>query len=352
MSRLKITVYNRHGYHMMLLLFFAITIRVVKATHSNLALIRMCHCWNAISKKVLTHEELIPLLNVIAETMFLLEMAIPHTFFHILKHYMIHLVDQIFVLGMHHIFPFELQISLFKHWVRNHSHHEGSIIEAYTTEDGLEYYNDYIKDGKQMSVPVSWCQGKLPGKGIQGMNTLNLEYSAISEAHYNILHQTEIARSYIQKHLQQLRKENKDVSEDYWIMSEHKCSFTKRLKDQNLQMGQTPEEMMMHCFPDSPLLTVKTWQVYEINMYTLYTVAKDKKSKNQKCSVTVVIKDRNGHMNINYGYIDEIWEINYSEIVQIPIFKCQRVKHPQGVAVDKIHFALVDLNILGHIDDP
>jgi hypothetical protein len=35
-----------------------------------------------------------------------------------------------------------------KGYVRNCAHPEGSMIEVYTTEEVIECYTDYIKDGK------------------------------------------------------------------------------------------------------------------------------------------------------------------------------------------------------------
>jgi hypothetical protein len=38
--------------------------------------------------------------------------------------------------------------------------------------------------------------------------------------------------------------------------------------------------------------------------------------------------------------------------LQIPIFKCQWVKHPQGVEIDDYGFTIVDLTNVGHKDEP
>jgi hypothetical protein len=37
--------------------------------------------------------------------------------------------------------------------------------------------------------------------------------------------------------------------------------------------------------------------------------------------------------------------------VQIPIFKCQWVKQPQGVEIDDYGFTLIDLRNVGHKDE-
>jgi hypothetical protein len=56
--------------------------------------------------------------------------------------------------------------------------------------------------------------------------------------------------------------------------------------------------------------------------------------------------------NAYYGYTKEIWVLNYGMSLQIHIFKCQWVKHPQGVEMDDYGFTIVDLRNVGHKDQP
>ncbi|WVZ82866.1 hypothetical protein U9M48_030076 [Paspalum notatum var. saurae] len=53
-----------------------------------------------------------------------------------------------------------------------------------------------------------------------------------------------------------------------------------------------------------------------------------------------------------FGIIDDIWELDYGLNIQIPIFKCQWVKHPQRVEVDNYGLTSVDLANVGYKDDP
>jgi hypothetical protein len=53
-----------------------------------------------------------------------------------------------------------------------------------------------------------------------------------------------------------------------------------------------------------------------------------------------------------YGYIQDIWELDYGARLQIPIFKCQWVKHLNGLSVDNYGLTLVDLKNVGHKDNP
>jgi hypothetical protein len=56
---------------------------------------------------------------------------------------------------MHYMYPYERHMVVMKGYVCNRAHYDGSVIEGYTTEEVIECYADYIKDGKSISVLVS-----------------------------------------------------------------------------------------------------------------------------------------------------------------------------------------------------
>jgi hypothetical protein len=77
-------------------------------------------------------------------------------------------------------------------------------------------------------------------------------------------------------------------------------------------------------------------------MDTLITQKKDRRSDFDSLGV----KTR------YYRYIQDIWELDYGVRLQISAFKCQWVKHLNGVSVDNYGVILVDLKNVGHKDDP
>jgi hypothetical protein len=72
----------------MLLLFLAIAIN---HPYLKMVITRICHFFNAISKKVIDVSELDELRKEIRVTMCQLEMLFPPSFFDMMEHYMIHL---------------------------------------------------------------------------------------------------------------------------------------------------------------------------------------------------------------------------------------------------------------------
>ena len=101
-----------------------------------------------------------------------------------------------------------------------------------------------------------------------------------------------------------------------------------------------------------PSSQVTSWKAYDINAYRFYTNAKDKKSVSQNNSVSIEAIDTTGQKSTYYGFIDDIWELDYGSNIIIPVFRCQCVKHPNGIEVDNFGLTRVNLSHLGHKDDP
>ena len=97
-----------------------------------------------------------------------------------------------------------------------------------------------------------------------------------------------------------------------------------------------------------------TFQGYEINGNTFYTIAQDKKSTNQNSGVRIDATNNNGQKDTYYGYIEEIWELDYGPSFKVPLFRCKWVKlDGVGVKVDQLYgMTTVDLNNLGYRDEP
>ena len=110
----------------------------------------------------------------------------------------------------------------------------------------------------------------------------------------------------------------------------------------------------MYLLARTPSSTVLTFQGYEINGNTFYTIAQDKKSTNQNSGVRFDATDDNGQKDTYYGYIEEIWELDYGPTFKVPLFRCKWVKLTGGgVHVDqKYGMTTVDLNNLAYRDEP
>jgi hypothetical protein len=72
---LSMSGYNSHDYHMMMMVFLAITIRAIKLMRIKVLITRLCYFFNTISLKVIGHKELDAIKAYMIETMCMLEMC-------------------------------------------------------------------------------------------------------------------------------------------------------------------------------------------------------------------------------------------------------------------------------------
>jgi hypothetical protein len=121
-------------------------------------------------------------------------------------------------------------------------------MEGYTTEEVVECCTDYVKDGKWIGLPIPLHKGRLRGRERMGQKTfVDRDYSLVSEAHFNVLKQLTIAMPYMDEHLSELRRDNRDHT-DSWIMKEHHCVFTTWLMEKDIHT----EDMMMKMLASRP----------------------------------------------------------------------------------------------------
>src|ERR1044071_7901161 len=328
-----------------------------KHTHENVRvpIVKLCAFLNAISQKVIDHASLERLQKDVVQCLVSFELVFPPSFFNIMTHVLVHLVDEIFILGpvfLHNMFPFERFMGVLKKYVRNRARPEGSISKGYGTEEVIEFCVDFIPDLKPIGVPESWYEGRLSGKGTLGKKAkIFQDGHSLTQAHYTVLQSSTFVQPYIEEHKNVLRSKFSG-EDDQWIQVKHMETFGTWL--QLRLMHDTTIGNQLYLLAATPSETVLTFQGYEINGNTFYTVAQDKKSTNQNSGVRFDATNEDGTKDTYYGYIDEIWELDYGPTFKVPLFRCSWVNmNGDGVKVDQLYgMTTVDLKNLGHTDDP
>jgi hypothetical protein len=191
MNDLSMYSYNLHDCHVMMMVFLAIAIWVIKSVHVKVIIIRLCYFFNTVSQKVIDRKELNDVRAYMIEIMCMFEMCFPPSFFDMQQHLMIHLVDQIHTLVslyLHSMFPYERYLVVLKSYVRNRAHPEGSIIKGYTTEEVIECCVDYIKNGKRIGLPIPLHEGRLRGRERMSQKSfIDRDYNSVSETYFSVL---------------------------------------------------------------------------------------------------------------------------------------------------------------------
>ena len=79
----------------------------------------------------------------------------------------------------------------------------------------------------------------------------------------------------------------------------------------------------MYLLVRTPSSTVLTFQGHEINENTFYTITQGEKSTNQNSGVRFDAANTNRPKDTYYGYIEEIWELDYGRGLKVPLFRCK-----------------------------
>ena len=195
-------------------------------------------------------------------------------------------------------------MGVLKKYVRNHARPEGSISKGYGTEELIEFCVDFIPDLKPISVPQSWHEGRLSGKGTLGKkSTICRDGHSFTQAHYTVLQNPILVAPYIEEHKNIVRSKNPGQS-DSFVSQLHMATFGGWLQSHLINDKDVGDQLYL--LARSPSSTILTFQRYEINENTFYTIAQDKKSTNQKSGVSIDATNNNGQKDTYYGYIEKI----------------------------------------------
>ena len=349
---LKLVGMKSHDCHVLITQILPVAIRGILPPKVRHTIQRLCAFFNAIGQKVIDPEDLDGLQTDIVNTLCHLEMFFPLSFFDIMVHLPVHLVKQTKLCGpafLREMWPFERYMGVLKSYVRNRAKPEGSIIEGYTTEEAIEFCVNYMSDADPIGVPASRHEGRLSGVGTIGRKRIRPDQASYAQAHYAVLQHMAEVGPYFEEHLAKIRDENLGRS-DAWINREHNSRFNEWFKNRVTMSTVVPNETVQ-LLGMGPSWTIDTWQGYDINGYTFYTVKQDDKSTVQNSGVRIdAFQDQVGS-NTYYGRIEEIWELNYVKF-KVPLFRCRWVNLRTGVKADKEGFTLVDLSKVGYADEP
>jgi hypothetical protein len=125
-----------------------------------------------------------------------------------MTHLMMHMVDQIQELGpvyLHQMWTYERFMSTLNRYVFNRAYPEGSMIEAYITDEVINCCTKYIRDGNAIGLPVPLHEGRTSGMGCTGRKVrTDVDDEMVQEAHHNTLNQLVFMDKYVEKHLEKI----------------------------------------------------------------------------------------------------------------------------------------------------
>jgi len=124
MKEKKFTNLKSHDCHVLMTQLLLVVLRGILPENVRLAIVKLCAFLNKISQKAIDPEKLIQLQNDVVQCLVSFEMVFPPSFFNIMTHLLVDIVNEINILGpvfLHNMFPFERYMSVLKKYVRNRS---------------------------------------------------------------------------------------------------------------------------------------------------------------------------------------------------------------------------------------
>ena len=137
-----------HDFHIFFQFLLPVCLRHLMACGPRQAIIRLSRLFTMICKKVINVAELERIQHYAAETMCLMEIWFPPSFFDIMMHLPIHLVRQVKLCGPianAWCYPVERHLNVLKKYVRNRANPEGAIANAYMYDEALGFCTEYLR---------------------------------------------------------------------------------------------------------------------------------------------------------------------------------------------------------------
>ena len=130
-----------------------------------------------------------------------------------------------------------------------------------------------------------------------------MEDDYFNKAHYTVLQNSSLVHPYIEIHKEFLRSKFLGKTEA-WIRRQHMESFRGWLRKECQDDDNIDEQLYL--LARQPSWYILTYQEYEINGNTFYTVVQDKRSTNQNSGIRIDGTDPNENIQTYYGHIEEI----------------------------------------------
>jgi hypothetical protein len=143
----KIGGLKSHDYHILLQQLLPVCLRNCANKEVMAVIVRLGRLFRRICAKVVDPATELQLLTDAAEVLTSLEKVFPPSFFDIVVHLTIHLVEELFLYGpahTHWMYPYERYFKGLKSFVRNLARLEGSMAQGYQVEEALGFLRVHV----------------------------------------------------------------------------------------------------------------------------------------------------------------------------------------------------------------
>ncbi|CAH9108107.1 unnamed protein product [Cuscuta europaea] len=371
----KISGYKTHDAHIILHYLLQVVVKKALPKQVAIPIIKLGVFFKTICSKVIRIEDLPGLQSEIVEILCQFEKIFPPSFFDVMMHLPVHLINEIRLGGPVHyrwMYWMERYLCRLKSYVRNKYHVEASIAEGYIVEECLIHCSRYMHDGVKTRLSrgqEGYSDGSsnnscnifsnhgypIGGKSKEKEKSFTLSPKTLQIAHRYALFNAnnEEVDNFIKEHQDLISRQNK---RSRWAKENdhtHGFAFWFKTKVQSKLVSD-------HIFwlANGPSSVCKRYYGYFVNGYKFSTRARDGKYKTQNSGVTVTAstpsfassKDQNPVLGdvTYYGALRDIIELSYHNQGNVVLFKCDWFEE------EKDDFGLIRVNFkkLCYVNDP
>ncbi|XP_050386122.1 uncharacterized protein LOC126802526 [Argentina anserina] len=281
-----------------------------------------------------------------------LEKIFPPSFFDIMEHLPVHLVDEALVAGavifrwMYHI---ERYLLTLKEYVRNRAYPEASIAKCYLMEECMNFCTQYLNDVEsKFNRPL---RKKDDDDDVNKGKDMVLEEITRVQAHRWILFHTEAVTPFLNEHLTAIQRDYPSADEQS-VQQVHFREFAAWFKEHVRSLQRSSSVMLSDEIVDlsnSPMPTVKRFNSYKVNGFMFRVKSLDSHRTTQNSGVSLIQDNRESLPY--YGRLTDIIKVTYSIDVKYVIFKCDWVNPRTGIKFDSFKFPLVNFKRLLYKND-
>ncbi|XP_020992340.2 uncharacterized protein LOC110278427 [Arachis duranensis] len=318
--------------------------------------------------KAINPMQLGALQNHVVQTLCQMEMIFPPSFFTVMVHLTVHLVDELKLGGpvqYRWMYPIERYLGRLKQYVRNRAQAEGSIAEGYLSEEILTFCSRYLDntetrinrparvDDRPVEITNNAGCTMFPeiGKASGAVSHFALTPMERDQAHRHVLVNCEAVAPFIESETKRkLRDQTRSHSKiDRVVHTE----FSRRFK-REVPMDSTVHSKEMKMLACGPMLQARRFGAYNVNGYKFRTITKEDGLKTQNSGVYVSSNTRSyASMRDNrvavgivpyYGKIVDIIELNYSCHFTVVLFKCIWADTTTSRGIKEDHLGLTSVS--------
>ncbi|KAK9270912.1 hypothetical protein L1049_026499 [Liquidambar formosana] len=218
----KILGLKSHDCHVLMQQLLPVALRGLLPKGPRNAIFRLCAFFNEICQRVIDRNRLESLEDEVAETLCMFERFFPPSFFDIMVHLSIHLGQEARFYGpvqYRWMYPFERFMKVLKGYVRNRARPEGCIAECYLAEECMPFCSGYMKQATEIGTHHNRNEDFenktiLEGHPISKGHEIVMNDDMLQRAHLYVLRNSAEVEPYIEMHLEELKRLNKNLSKN------------------------------------------------------------------------------------------------------------------------------------------